>query len=100
MLKTVRRAFQIEDIRKRIFFTFLMLIVVRLGSELPTPVVDPTFIQEFFAQQTGDAFNFFEGFTGGPFTTFSIFALRITPYITSSIIMPILTFPIPKPEAM
>ena len=47
MLKTVRRAFQIEDIRKRIFFTFLMLIVVRLGSELPTPGVDPTFIQEF-----------------------------------------------------
>ena len=47
MLKTVRRAFQIEDIRKRIFYTFAMLIVVRLGSQLPTPGVDPTFIQEF-----------------------------------------------------
>ena len=67
MLKTVRRAFQIEDIRKRIFYTFVMLIVVRLGSQLPTPGVDPTFIQEFFEQQTGDAFNFFEAFTGGSF---------------------------------
>ena len=58
MLKTVRRAFQIEDIRNRIFYTFVMLIVVRLGSQLPTPGVDPTFIQEFFENQTGDAFNF------------------------------------------
>ena len=52
MLKTVRRAFQIEDIRRRILYTFAMLIVVRLGSELPTPGVDPTFIQEFFQQHT------------------------------------------------
>ena len=100
MLKTVRRAFQIEDIRKRIFYTFVMLIVVRLGSQLPTPGVDPTFIQEFFEQQTGDAFNFFEAFTGGSFTNFSVFALSITPYITSSIIMQLLTIAIPKLEEM
>ena len=100
MLKTVRRAFQIEDIRKRIFYTLIMLVVVRLGSQLPTPGVDPTFIQEFFAQQTGDAFNFFEAFTGGSFTNFSIFALSITPYITSSIIMQLLTIAIPKLEEM
>ena len=100
MLKTVRRAFQIEDIRKRIFYTFAMLIVVRLGSQLPTPGVDPTFVQEFFEQQTGDAFNFFEAFTGGSFTNFSVFALSITPYITSSIIMQLLTIAIPKLEEM
>ena len=76
MLKTVRKAFQIEDIRKRIFYTFVMLVIVRLGSQLPTPGVDPTFIKEFFAQQTGDAFNFFEAFTGGSFTNFSIFAFE------------------------
>ena len=100
MLKTVRKAFQIEDIRKRIFYTFVMLVIVRLGSQLPTPGVDPTFIKEFFAQQTGDAFNFFEAFTGGSFTNFSIFALSITPYITSSIIMQLLTIAIPKLEEM
>ena len=100
MLKTVRRAFQIEDIRRRILYTFAMLIVVRLGSELPTPGVDPTFIQEFFQQHTGDAFNFFEAFTGGSFTNFSVFALSITPYITSSIIMQLLTIAIPKLEEM
>src|SRR5699024_6622585 len=100
MLKTVRRAFQIEDIRRRILYTFAMLIVVRLGSELPTPGVDPTFIQEFFQQQTGDALNFFDAFTGGSFTNMSVFALSITPYITSSIIMQLLTIAIPKLEEM
>lgn len=100
MLQTIRKAFQIEDIRKRLFYTFVMIIVVRLGSELPTPGVDPTYIQNFFANQTGDAFNFFDAFTGGSFTRMSVFALSITPYITSSIIMQLLTIAIPKLEEM
>ena len=100
MLKSLRKALSIEDIRKRLLYTLAMLIVVRLGSQLPTPGVDPTFIQNFFAQQTGDAFNFFEAFTGGSFTRMSVFALSITPYITSSIIMQLLTIAIPKLEEM
>ena len=100
MLQTVRRAFQVEEIRQRLFFTFLMLIVVRLGSELPTPGVDPTYIQNFFASQTGDAFNSFDAFTGGSFTQMSVFALSITPYITSSIIVQLLTSAIPKLEEL
>lgn len=100
MLKSLRKALSIEDIRKRLLYTLAMLIVVRLGSQLPTPGVDPTFIQNFFAQQTGDAFNFFEAFTGGSFTRMSVFALSITPYITSSIIMQLLTIAIPKLEDM
>ena len=100
MLKSLRKALSIEDIRNRLLYTLAMLIVVRLGSQLPTPGVDPTFIQNFFAQQTGDAFNFFEAFTGGSFTRMSVFALSITPYITSSIIMQLLTIAIPKLEEM
>ena len=100
MFKTFRRAFQIEDIRKKILYTFLMLIVIRLGSQLPTPGVDPSYIKEFFAQNTGEAFNFFNAFTGGSFEQMSVFALSITPYITSSIIMQLLTIAIPKLEDM
>ncbi len=100
MLKTFRQALQIEEIRKKIGYTFLMLIVVRLGSQLPTPGVDPTFIQNFFASQTGEAFNFFNAFTGGSFEQMSVFALSISPYITSSIIMQLLTIAIPKLEEM
>ena len=77
-----------------------MLIGVRLGSELPTPGVNPEYIQGFFENQTGDAFNFFNAFTGGSFTQMSVFALSITPYITSSIIMQLLTIAIPKLEEM
>ena len=81
-------------------YTLAMLFVVRLGSQLPTPGVDSGFIQDFFANQSGETFNFFNAFTGGSFEQFSIFALSITPYITSSIIMQLLTIAIPKLEEM
>ena len=100
MLQTLRNAFRIKDLRKKIFFTFMMLIVVRLGSQLPVPGVDRSYFSEWFAQQTGDAFNFFSAFTGGSFEQMSIFALNITPYITSSIIIQLLTIAIPKLEEM
>lgn len=100
MLETFRQAFRVEDVRKKLIYTFFMLIVIRLGSQLPTPGVDPTYIQSFFAAQTGDAFSFFNAFTGGSFTSMSVFALSITPYITSSIIMQLMTIVIPKLEEM
>lgn len=100
MLETFRKAFQIKDIRKKIGYTFLMLIVIRIGSQLPTPGVNSNYIKEFFAQNTGEAFNLFNAFTGGSFEQMSVFALSITPYITSSIIMQLLTIAIPKLEEM
>ncbi|XCP86038.1 preprotein translocase subunit SecY [Roseburia hominis] len=100
MLQTFRKAFQIEDIRKKILYTLAMLFVVRLGSQLPTPGVNQSFIKDFFANQSGETFNFFNAFTGGSFEQFSVFALSITPYITSSIIMQLLTIAIPKLEEM
>ena len=100
MLDTFRRAFQIQDIRRKILYTFLMLVVIRIGSQLPTPGVNAEFIQNFFAQNTGEAFNLFNAFTGGSFEQMSVFALSITPYITSSIIMQLLTIAIPKLEEM
>ena len=100
MLETFRKAFQIKDIRKKIGYTFLMLIVIRIGSQLPTPGVNADYIKEFFAQNTGEEFNLFNAFTGGSFEQMSIFALSITPYITSSIIMQLLTIAIPKLEEM
>ena len=85
MLGTLRNAFKIKDLRKKILYTLIMLVVVRLGSQLPIPGVDRTFFSEWFASQSGDAFNFFNAFTGGSFEEMSIFALNITPYILSLI---------------
>ena len=100
MLETLRNAFKLKDIRKKLFYTFMMLIVVRLGSQLPVPGVDRSFFSEWFQSQAGNAFNFFDAFTGGSFEQMSIFALNITPYITSSIIIQLLTIAIPKLEEM
>lgn len=100
MFDTVRNAFKVKDIRNRILFTFLMLIVIRIGSQLPIPGVDREVFSSWFASQGNDAFNFFDAVTGGSFLQMSVFALNITPYITSSIIMQLLTIAIPKLEEM
>ena len=101
MLRTLRDAFRIKDIRKKLFYTLMMLVVVRLGSQLPVPGVRRDYFANWFASQQGNgAFNFFSAFTGGSFERMSIFALNITPYITSSIIMQLLTIAIPQLEEM
>jgi len=100
MLKTLRNAFKIKDVRKKLIFTFMMLVVTRIGSQLPIPGVETSFFKDFFARQNNDAFGFFNAMTGSSFTNMSVFALSITPYITSSIIMQLLTIAIPKLEEM
>ena len=100
MFNTVKNAFKIKELRNKILFTLAMLAVIRLASQLPVPGVDRNYFANWFAQQTGDAFNFFDAFTGGSFLNMSIIALNITPYITSSIIMQLLTIAIPALEEM
>ena len=100
MFDTVRNAFKIKDIRNRLIFTFFMLIVIRLGSEMPIPGINHEVFAEWFANQSSDAFSFFDAITGGSFMSMSILALNITPYITSSIIIQLLTIAIPKLEEM
>ncbi|MCC8151103.1 MAG: preprotein translocase subunit SecY [Lachnospiraceae bacterium] len=98
MLQTVRNAFKIKEIRNRIIFTFLMLIVVRLGSQIPAPGINGEYFSSWFSENSGNAFGFFDAVTGGSFENMSVFALSITPYITSSIIIQLLTIAIPKFE--
>ena len=100
MLTTLKNAFKIKEIRQKILFTLGMLVVIRIGSQLPVPGVDTKFFSQWFAQQTGGAFSFFDAITGGSFLNMSILALNINPYITSSIIMQLLTIAIPKLEEM
>ncbi len=100
MFSTLKNAFKIKEIRGKLLFTFLMLVVIRFGSQLPIPGVNRDYFASWFEAQTGGAFNFFDAFTGGSFSRMSVFALNITPYITSSIIMQLLTIAIPKLEEM
>ena len=100
MFKTLVNAFKIKDVRHRILYVLLMLCVIRLGSQMPVPGVNTEYFSAYFANSTNDAFSFLNAFTGGGFDQFSIFALSITPSITSSIIIQLLTIAIPKLEEM
>ena len=100
MFRKIGEAFKIKDIRSRLLFILLCLVIIRVGSQIPVPGVNREFFREWFEAQTGNAFNFFDAFTGGSFSSMSILALSITPYITSSIIMQLLTIAIPALEEM
>ena len=100
MLETVRNAFKLKEIRSRIIYTLLMLVVVRIGTQLPVPGVNGSYFSEWFSGNSGSAFGFFDAITGGSFEKMSVFALNITPYITSSIIIQLLTIAIPKLEEL
>ena len=100
MFETLRNAFRVKEIRKRILYTFFMLIVIRIGSQLPIPGVNGDLFAEWFKNQTANGLGFFDAVTGGSFLNMSIFALNITPYITSSIIMQLLTIAIPALEEL
>lgn len=100
MFTTLKNAFKIKEIRDKILFTFGMLIVIRIGSQLPVPGVNGEVFRQWFSDQANGAFSFFDAITGGSFMSMSILALNITPYITSSIIIQLLTIAIPKLEEM
>lgn len=98
MLKTFREALKVKDVRNKLIYTFFALILVRIGASLPIPGVDRNVFTKFFEEQ--NAMSFFDAMTGGAFSTMSVFALSITPYITSSIIMQLLTIAIPSLEEL
>lgn len=100
MFATLKNAFKIKELRGKILFTFAMLVVIRIGSQLPVPGVNGEVFRQWFSDQSNGAFGFFDAITGGSFSSMSILALNITPYITSSIIMQLLTIAIPKLEEM
>ena len=99
MLKTMAQALKIPDIRKKLIFTILMLVIFRIGSNIPVPGMDRAILADVFSGGTG-LFALFDLFSGGAFSNFTIFALGITPYITASIILQLLTIAIPALERL
>lgn len=98
MFETLKNAWKIPDLRKRITFTFIMLVVYRLGAVIPVPGIDRTVVDSMFSGTTGGLLDFFDMMSGGAFKDFTIFALNIYPYITSSIILQLLAIAIPQLE--
>lgn len=107
MLKTIRDAWKIPDLRKKLLFTLLIIIVFRVGSVIPVPFLDMQALKELMTQATGtaaDASNnmiaYLNTLSGGAFANATLFAMGVSPYINSSIIMNLLTVAIPPLERM
>ena len=100
MSNAVVSAFKNKQLRKKLLFTTLILIVVRFGSQLPIPEIDSAQISAYLKSTLGESFSLLNSFTGGSFMQMSVFALSVTPYITSSIIMQLMTIVIPALEEM
>jgi preprotein translocase subunit SecY len=91
ILESFRNIFAIPDLRKRVLFTFGLLAIYRIGSHIPTPGLDASALEEFFKASAGGLLGFLDVFSGGALRRLSVFALGITPYITASIILQLLT---------
>ena len=100
MLQTMISAWKIPEMRRKILFTFMMLVVFRLGSNIPVPGIDRMQLTAMFDANTSGLFGLFDLFSGGSFSNFTIFALSITPYITASIILQLLTIAVPRLEQL
>ncbi len=98
MLDTLRNAWRIEDLRRKIVFTLIMLLVYRIGAFIPVPFIDASHIKSLVGE--GNLLGLLDIITGGAFANYTIFAMGITPYINSSIIMQLLTVAIPKLEQL
>lgn len=100
MFQTIRNAFKIPDLRKRIWFTILMLVVFRFGAHIPVPYLNASFMKEFLAGGGMDLFSLFDVFTGGAFSNATVMAMGVSPYINASIIIQLLTVAIPSLERL
>src|SRR5579862_8377981 len=98
--EAIANVFRIPDLRKRLLFTLALLAVYRVGAWIPIPGVDSHRFEDFVTQNQGTVFGFFDMFSGGTFKRLTIFALGIMPYITSSIILQLLTVVVPSLEKL
>ena len=88
------------DLRRRVVFLLLALVVYRIGAHIPVPGIDPAALQQLFKSQSGGILNLFNMFSGGALSRFTVFALGIMPYISASIIMQLMSYVVPSLEAI
>ena len=102
MFKTLKNAWAIPDLRKKILFTFFIIIVFRFGAVIPVPFLNVTALKGLMStvNETGSALSYLDMLSGGAFANATLFAMSVTPYINSSIIMQLLTVAIPPLERL
>ena len=100
MIQTIRNAWKIPELRKKILFTIFALLIFRLGSAVPVPYIDTHMLRDYLATRSGTIFDLINAMSGSAFSMATVFALSIQPYINSSIIIQLLTVAIPALERL
>lgn len=100
MIETVRNAWKVPELRKKIMFTIFALLIFRLGSAVPVPYIDSTTLETYLAAQSGTILGLMNAMSGSAFSMATVFALSIQPYINASIIIQLLTVAIPALERL
>ena len=100
MIQTIKNAWKIPDLRKKILFTIFALLIFRLGTAVPVPFVDKNQLSNYLTSMSGTIFGMINAMSGGAFASATVFALGVQPYINSSIIIQLLTVAIPALERL
>ena len=100
MFQTLKNAWKVQELKSKMLFTLLILVLYRLGSSVVVPFVDANLMQAFSEQTSGTVFEYMSFLSGQAFSQGTLFALNVMPYITSSIVMQLLTIAIPALERM
>ena len=100
MIKTVRDAWQIPELRRKILFTIFALLIFRLGAAIPVPYINTSGLETYLSAQSGTILGLMNAMSGSAFSMATLFALSIQPYINSSIIIQLLTVAIPALERL
>ncbi|MBQ2224257.1 MAG: preprotein translocase subunit SecY, partial [Oscillospiraceae bacterium] len=100
MIQTIRKAWGIPELRKKIVFTILILLIFRIGNAIPVPYVDTDLLQNYLDSMSTTVLGLYNVMSGGAFASATVFALGVQPYINSSIIIQLLTIAIPALERL
>ena len=100
MIETLRNAWHVPELKKRIVYTMFVLVLFRLGSSIPVPFIDTALLSQYFDSVSGTMLGYMNVFSGGGLSNATIFAMSVTPYINASIIIQLLTVAIPALERL
>ena len=100
MIQTLKNAWRTPELRSKILFTLLILLLYRLGANIPVPFLDGAMMSEFETQVSGSLFQYMNLLSGGAFAQGTLFALNVSPYITASIVIQLLTIALPPLERL
>ena len=100
MFETLKNAWKMPELRKKLLYTLLIIVIFRVGAAIPVPFLDPSTLQQMISSNSGNLFGYLNMLTGGAFSQATLFAMSVTPYINASIIIQLLTIAIPYLERL